>query len=88
MRWAASGRELIIGTQDGLMAVPFTPGPTPIIGKPALLIGISADVVNGLTSIDPAPDGKRFAALYRGALPRLTDIRVVTNWHPDREGAR
>ena len=83
-RWTANGRELIISSQEGPMAVSFMPGPTPVTGTPALLFKwTSADPDGNLRGLEPTPDGKRCAALYNNPLPPLTEIRVVTNWLPD-----
>jgi serine/threonine-protein kinase len=87
VRWSLRGRELIYATaaEIGVMAVPFAPGPTPAFGKPHALFGPNAAaVLKDIRALSPAPDGSRFAALFRVPHPPLKEIRVVTNWTPER----
>ena len=87
VRWSLRGRELLYATEDApdVMAVPFAPGPTPTLGKPLALFGQNAaTVLKDLRALSPAPDGSRFATLFRIPRPPLKEIRVVTNWTPER----
>lgn len=79
--WSAYGRELIVAGDNGIAAVAFTPGATPVLGKPAPLFGNAAkgslDHVRGAV---PAPDGASFIVLLATPMKPLTEISVVTNW--------
>ena len=87
VRWSLRGRELLYAPEDapGVMAVPFRPGPTPALGKPFALFGRNAAAaLKDIRALSPAMDGSRFAALFRLPRPPLQEIRVVTNWTPER----
>ena len=77
--WTTYGRELLYASPQGLMAVPFTAGPTPILGNPEVLFAFEGDLKD-VRGGAPSPDGKRFALLIEKPRPPLTEIRVVTNW--------
>jgi hypothetical protein len=75
------GRELGYVGSNGVFAVPFTPGTPPVFGKPErLATQISEADLSNIIFATPAPDGSRFAAIFHNPLPRLGEIRVVTNW--------
>ena len=79
VRWTKAGRELLYGSEKGLFAVPFTPGPTPVLGSPVRLFAIESEL-SQVIDMTPAPDGSRFAVLIRKPRPPLTEIRLITNW--------
>jgi serine/threonine-protein kinase len=83
VRWTSNGRELVYANEKGVMAVSFTPGPQPSLGKPGVLFGPGA-VTRFIDRLSPSPDGSRFAAVFEIPYPPIKEIRVVTNWSPAR----
>jgi serine/threonine-protein kinase len=83
--WTSGARELVTLGEGGAFTVAFTPGPTPVLGKPVpLLGGKTGAAIDGVIFMTPAPDGKRFVAVFEGAAAPLKEIRVITNWTPAR----
>ena len=81
VRWTKQGRELLYGSETGLMSASFTPGQPPRIGLPSLLI--DGKSFGAAFALSPAADGQRFAVLFRKPSPPITEIRVVLNWAQD-----
>jgi len=85
--WSRDGRELFYyNTPDTIMAVPVTPGPTLVLGKPAAVVkGAYARPLNAGRHYDVSPDGKRFLMLVDapapdGQKPVAQEMTVVLNW--------
>lgn len=79
VRWTQHGRELVFGSQSGLVSASFTAGPRPQVGLPVLLIDGRNRQERGIDFV-PAADGQRFAAVFAKPTPPLSEIRVVLNW--------
>ncbi len=86
--WSKDGRELFYYVApDTIMAVPVTPGPTPVLGKPAVVVkGAFAVAVNNGRHYDVSADGKRFLLLKDveakagESAPAAPEMRLVQHW--------
>ncbi|HSG00700.1 MAG TPA: hypothetical protein VLA20_06195 [Vicinamibacterales bacterium] len=91
-RWSYDGRELYYRTDEGIMMVTVTSGPTFSASRPRLLTG--GNFVGGLTGVavagstfadyDVAPDGRFVMFPFSGdEAPNIQLARVVVSWFPE-----
>jgi hypothetical protein len=79
-----------------MMAVEFTPGPPPRVGKARLLFEFDTGNLIGLVSgggreYDVSRDGRRFYALEVKKLPErpvVTHINLIENWFEELKALR
>jgi hypothetical protein len=78
-RWRGDGRELFYLAPDGmLIAVPVTPGPTPIIGAPTRLFQTMRR--EGGAGVAVSHDGQRFLVNAPPTTGDSEPITVIVNW--------
>jgi WD40 repeat protein len=82
-RWAHSGRELFYKSGNRFMAVPVTPGPTPVLGSPQALFSVGQyRSARNRPEYDVAPDDQHFVMIR--SLPQAPgDVVYVENWFPE-----
>jgi eukaryotic-like serine/threonine-protein kinase len=80
--WRGDERELFFRSGDGMMAADLTLGPTPRIGKPALLFRGPFANIQG-KNYDVTRDGQRFLMVEPIEPVPPRDMTIVLNWMDD-----
>jgi serine/threonine-protein kinase len=85
--WRGDERELYYLSNDGMMAVPITPGPPLVVGRPTVLFKGEYVRIQG-KNYDVTRDGQRFLMVQTTPRERPTEISVVLNWQQEFEPLR
>ena len=85
--WRGDERELYYVSPEGMMAVPITPGPPLVVGRPTLLFTGEFVRIQG-KNYDVTRDGQRFLMVQTTPRDRPNEISVVLNWQQDFEPLR
>jgi Tol biopolymer transport system component/predicted Ser/Thr protein kinase len=85
--WRGDERELYYISGDGVMAVPISPGPPLVAGKPSLLFGGEFATLQG-KNYDVTRDGQRFLMVRTVERDRPKAISVILNWLTEFESLR
>jgi eukaryotic-like serine/threonine-protein kinase len=85
--WRGDERELYYMSSDGMMAVPVSPGPPLVVGKPSELFRGEFARLQG-KNYDVTRDGRRFLMVQTVGRERPKVVSVVLNWLADIEAAK